>query len=185
MDGTLGEIRTFAGNYVPDNWVLCDGRKLSVNDFAALYSLLGTAFGGNGTVDFAVPNLCGRTVIKTGTGTGLSPYAYAQQGGTEGVTLTGANLPAHTHVVSVSTTDSNTDQPTNNHWGGFLDKNNPTYEVRSYLPNNPVDPDQKLIPLNEGTISASGGGNQAHENRMPFMAMNYIICTIGLYPDLQ
>jgi len=130
-------------------------------------------------------NLCGRATVKIGAGTGLSPYAIGQTGGFEGVTLTAANLAPHTHSFTVCTSDSNANTPVNNYLSAMVDIANPSYEIRAYLPNNPTDTDQALVPLNSATIGMASGGNAAHENRMPYMALTYIICTQGVYPDLQ
>ncbi len=185
MQGTIGEIRVFSGNYVPEYWALCNGTTLPISGNEALFALIGTTYGGNGASNFGLPNLCGRAVIKAGTGTGLSPYNFAQQGGYEGVTLTAANLAPHSHTFTVCTSDSNATTPVNNYLSAMVDIANPSYEIRAYLPNNPADADQALVPLSAATIGAAPGGNSAHENRMPYMVLNYIICTQGLYPDLQ
>lgn len=184
MVGFLGEIRPFAGTFAPQSWALCDGSSLSVNDYQALYSLIGNTYGGN-TVNFALPNLCGRTTIKLGAGAALSNYTLAQTGGLEAVLLAPANLAPHTHTVTVSTSNAATDIPTNNYLAAMVDTGNPTFVVKSYLPNNDQDTNQVLVPLHQSTISPAIGGNFGHENRMPYMVMNFIICIQGVYPDFQ
>lgn len=185
MQGTIGEIRVFTSNYAPENWAICDGTFLEMDGNEALFSLIGTAYGGNGASNFGLPNLCGRAAVKIGAGTGLSPYAIGQKGGFEEIMLAPANLAPHTHTFTVCTSDSNANNPANNYLSAMVDIANPSNEIRAYLPNNPSDTDQALVPLNSDTIDAPPSDGEAHENRMPFMALTYIICTQGTYPDLQ
>lgn len=114
MDPFLGEIRMVGFNFAPVGWALCNGQLLSISQYAALFSLLGTMFGGNGTSTFALPNLQSRVPIHQGQGLGLSSYVMGQQAGTENVTLTVSQIPAHNHMVGVSNLPGSASDPTNN-----------------------------------------------------------------------
>lgn len=182
MDAFIGEIRPFAGNYAPQNWALCDGTILPVNGNEALFSLLGATYGGNGQSNFALPDLRGRVIIKDGTGTGLSTYAIGNQGGLEGVTIAENNLAPHTHSFLVSNLPGATNVGTNGVMAAMVDTANPANTVKSYLPDGGSN---KLVPLNETMIGYNQGGNDPHENRMPFITITYMICTVGEYPMFQ
>jgi microcystin-dependent protein len=110
----IGEIRMFAGNFAPRNWAFCNGQLLAISQNTALFSILGTTYGGNGTTNFALPNLQGRVPMHWGNGPGLSPYVLGQQGGTENVTLQQSQMPAHTHTVNAVASGGNQAGPGNN-----------------------------------------------------------------------
>jgi len=175
QDGYIGEIRLFAGNFEPVNWSFCDGRTLQINANAALYSILGTTYGGNGTTTFCLPDLRSRIPIQPGTGTGLSTYTLGQTGGTETNTLTTAQLPAHTHTITVTqqvkADEGNSDDPTGRY---------PATAGKNSFTNAPAATSAAL------TATASVSGNPtptAVNNRQPYLGMNYIICVIGVYPS--
>src|SRR3569623_1528496 len=113
MDNFLGEIRMFAGNYAPEDWHFCDGSTLQINQFDALYALLGTTYGGDGRVTFGLPDLRGRAPVHKGTGTGLPPVTLGQKGGSETVSLPAANLPPHTHPLNAVNAPATTNTPGN------------------------------------------------------------------------
>jgi microcystin-dependent protein len=173
MDHYLAEIRPFAGGKVPQDWHLCDGTLLPISGNETLFSLLGTAFGGNGQTNFAVPDLRSRLPIGSGQGAGLSNRVYASNGGSESVTLDINQTPTHRHALMATTDAATGNSPTGNLYA------NPD-------PNNfyATTPNQGSAPqvLNADTVPLSGGNGQAHENRMPTMAVNYIIATGGIYP---
>jgi microcystin-dependent protein len=179
MDPFLGEIRMFAGNYAPENWQLCDGTLLNINEYQALYSLVGTQWGGDGQTTFAAPDLRGRIAVGMGTGTGLTTRTLAQTGGSSAVQLTQANLPAHTHTLSVS------NQPANSavvSQGAGISQplTGSANRVVRYAPPS-VTPLQ--VTFDPDAISVAAGGNQPHTNLMPWLAIQYIISVIGLYPE--
>jgi len=182
---TLGEIRVFGGNYTPQNYVLCDGRLLSVNDYQALYALLGTTYGGNGTTTFGVPDLRGRVMVNGFNATG---YPVAQAGGSETVVLTQANIPAHSHTFNATAATATTNVATNNFLGAPKDPGT-TQQDTMYLPNNAADATQALVPLHETAVSSNLGypvvPSTPHENRQPYMGLTYMICVMGLYPDFN
>jgi microcystin-dependent protein len=169
-----GEIRVFAGNFAPRDWHFCDGSTLEINDYYQLYSLLGTAYGGDGVVTFALPDLRGRIPIGQGQGPGLSNRALAEMAGTETVTLTEQQVAAHSHGVVVTADPAAASQP-----GGQLPAA-PSNDGLFYLPPNVGNQvDAKMAP---DSIMPAGGG-RAHENRMPITAMNFIIALTGIYPS--
>src|SRR3954471_16909667 len=102
MDGTIGEIRLFAGNFAPRNWAFCNGQLMPIAQNTALFSILGTTFGGNGQTTFGLPDFRGRVSVGTGQGTGLTNHDLGEQSGTENVTLSTAQMPAHTHTIAVT-----------------------------------------------------------------------------------
>lgn len=170
-DPYVGEIRMFSGNYAPQDWALCNGQMLPIQGNETLYSLIGTTYGGDGTTNFALPDLRGRLPIHRGqnphTGT---TYVIGQTGGTETVMLTEAQLPVHTHTACARSGNGTQTEPANNLWaapaGNF-----------QYLPNTAADKS-----MNAANIAATGGG-QAHYNMMPYLAINFIIClNNGIFP---
>jgi microcystin-dependent protein len=164
----LGEIRIFAGTYAIRGWAFCDGRLLSIAENEALFSLLGTTYGGDGVTTFALPDLRGRVPIHAGQAQGLSPYVLGQTGGSESVTLRAEQLPAHTHTFGAATRAADTATP-----GGNLLGN--TGDVLLYhTPAGTPSMDPKTIQPT--------GGNQPHDNMAPFLAMNFIIALEGIYP---
>lgn len=173
MDPYLGEIRLFAGNYAPQDWVLCDGRLLSIADYQALFSLIGTTYGGDGAVNFGIPNLNGRIVAGTGQPPG-SPNAYplAQKAGTATVVLDPAKIPGHTHALLASTSGAETTSP----GGNVLADPSDTFNM--YIPYVPTTP---MVALADNALLPTGG-SQAHENRMPSLVLNYIMSVNGIYP---
>lgn len=177
VDAVLGEIRPFAGNYAPEGWQLCAGQSLSVNEYQALFSLLGTRYGGNGVTTFNLPDLRGRLPVGQGQATGLTNRVAGQMGGASGVTLTEANMPAHTHSFSVSGTQGTSNAPST---GAALavPQAQPGGVIYAYAP--PGTGTAQTFA--DDTITTAQAGGQAHLNVMPFLAINYIIAVIGLYP---
>ena len=178
MDPFLAEITLFGGNFAPRGWAFCDGQLLPIASNSALFSLLGTTYGGDGRTTFALPDLRGRAPIGPRHGPGLSSYRLGQKGGVEYVILNQTQIPSHTHTINHTLqvradagSGATTDDPTN----AFIanDGNNQF---------NPVA-DANMGPL-AGTISAfNTGGNLSHENRQPFLALNYIIALQGVFPS--
>ena len=168
----VGEIRMFAGNFAPTGWALCNGQVLPIAQNTALFSLLGTMYGGNGTSNFALPDLRGRAPVFFGMGTGLSYKDIGQQGGSETTNLTVAQLPAHSHVVSAVTFNANQSSPTGNFPATtkLLDK-----EYSDIVPNTTYN----------NTMLNSTGGNQPINNLQPYLTVNFIIALQGVYPPRQ
>lgn len=173
MDPFLGEIRMFAGNYAPQDWHLCDGSVLNINSNQALFSLIGTTYGGDGINNFCLPDLRGRAPIHIGQGAGLSMYSLGQKIGAERVTPTIAQTPAHTHTLSASSATSNDSFDGPFTFGTATGNGNALAYAAA----------GGDAPLAADVISSSDGGNQAHNNVQPFLVVNYIMSIAGLYPE--
>jgi microcystin-dependent protein len=185
QDAYLAEVRIFAGNFAPRGWALCEGQLLAISQNSALFSLLGTIYGGDGTTTFALPDMRGRVAVGPGTGPGLSAYREGQRGGTETNTLTTAQLPSHNHdaavVIKASNANATTKEPAGNYFASSIytiNRGN-TADVLSYGATTNVEMNANAIDITVGNT----GGNQAANNRQPYIAMNYIICTQGIYPS--
>lgn len=177
MEEYLGIIKLFAGNFAPRGWAFCSGQILSIAQNTALFSILGTTYGGNGQTTFALPDLRSRVPVGTMQGPGLSNYALGQMTGTENTTMTIANMPAHTHAIAgsvkIPTNDSNVDSdvPT----GAYL--GTPNESIYSTTTNGFA-----ANAVTELTNSVSGN-NVPFSNIQPVLAMNYIICLEGIFPS--
>jgi microcystin-dependent protein len=166
----LGEIKAFGFGFVPKGWLPCDGRSLPIQQFTALFSLLGTNFGGNGTTNFDLPDLRGCTPLGVGARPGASVYNIGESGGVENVTLLQAEMPGHGHAMIADQAPAVIASPTNN------------YLAQPPAGKNLYGPPANLVPLNPGTIGVAGGG-QPHENMQPYLAVNYCIAATGVYPS--
>lgn len=166
----VGEIRMFAGNFAPRGWAFCDGQLLAVSQNDALFSLLGTIYGGDGRTTFGLPDLRGRIPIHAGSGPGLSPRRLGAKLGTEKETLTVNQLPSHTHPLSASNDVAN--QTTAG--GDRVTGQTGTFDL--YQSSNAV------APMNAAAIG-SVGGSQAHTNLMPYLCVHFIIALVGIYPS--
>lgn len=180
MDSYIGTIIAFAGDYEPENWKCCNGQTINISGYEPLYSLIGTTYGGNGTTNFALPDLRNRLVIGAGTGTGLSTYALGAAGGADQVTLTASQIPAHSHTLTATKDIGTSSTPDSTSvLGAISDTNSNFYDLKDDT-TNPVN----FKTLNSVSITSTGG-NLPHENRQPFMAINYIICVNGIYPSFD
>ncbi len=179
MDEYIGMIKLFAGNFAPLDWAYCNGQLVSIQQYSALYSLLGTTYGGNGTTTFGLPDLRGRTPICFGQGTGTSNYPQGTTGGVETVTLTALQLPAHTHALSAATADGNAALPDT----GLLAASTGTGAGGDSFTGNLYQTGTPTLTNASPNTIGYAGGNQPHDNRPPFMALNYIICLNGPYPS--
>ncbi len=183
-DAYFGEIRLFAGSYAPQNWHICDGSLLQIQQYQALFTLLGTTYGGNGTTDFALPDLRGRVPVGMGQGPSLTNRVIGQKSGTSTVTVTQAQMPAHTHAFNASSTTA-TAQTLTNGAGLASSQSLPTGQVAYYAPNSLVTDSKVQASMAANAISSAPGGGGPHNNLMPYLTINYIICTNGLFPNLQ
>lgn len=167
----VAEIRIFAGNFAPRGWAFCNGQLLPISQNTALFSLIGTTYGGDGRSTTALPNLEGRVPMHPGRGPGLTSRRLGQRGGVEMVTLTEAQMPNHTHSLRAVAGDP----------GDVVTPSSTTSYARSdggnaYSTEAPnVDMADQALP--------SAGGSQAHNNLQPFLVMNFIIALVGLYPS--
>ena len=178
-DQYLGEIRIFAGNFAPQGWALCQGQTLSISANTALFSLLGTTYGGNGTTNFNLPNLAGRCVLGMGTSTTGSTYIEGTAQGTENVALTQANLPSHTHSFApqVNNTNANLTDPTgaipavvNDGAGGRDSTQYPGYTQSA------------ATGAGASQLTGSAGQGLPTSNMQPYLVINYIIALVGIFP---
>lgn len=167
-DSYVGEIRMFAGNYAPEGWQFCDGSALPISEYATLFQLLGTTYGGDGYTSFNVPDLRGRWPVHQGSLAGVNT-PLGQASGNEGVTLNPAQLPAHNHPLRATATGATGASPA----GATLAQSTPT---SLYLD------DDAGVPL-LATALGMTGGSQPHENRSPYLAVNFIISLYGIYPS--
>jgi microcystin-dependent protein len=172
MDPILGEIRMVGFNFAPVGWALCNGQLLSIPQNTALFSLLGTFYGGDGRTTFGLPNFQGRVPIDMGTGSGLSPRSIGQTGGGETTTLTIANLPAHSHNVVAQSTAPASSVPS----GAFLASGTKTAPVEIYTTSTGGN-----VAMNIGMIQSAGGG-QPVAAMPPYLCINFIIALQGVYP---
>ncbi len=176
MEGTVGEIRYFAGNFAPLNWAFCNGAALSIAENEVLYSVIGTIYGGDGVTSFKLPDLQGRAAVGTGQGAGLPNVQLGQIGGTEAVAMTMNQMPAHNHVISLNFnipaySQTNAGQPTN----AILESCTNAYS-------NEI-PDTSLAPMNVPLALGSVGTGVPFSIMQPSLAVNYIICVQGIYPS--
>ena len=159
----LSEIRIMSFAFAPKGWAMCNGQLLPINQNQPLFSLLGTTFGGDGRVNFALPDQRGRTPIHVGSG-----HTLGERGGEQAHTLSVAEMPTHPHEVSVSTTSaSGNDNPSGRVLGGV---------------NNMYHTPVSLTPMNPGTITNTGG-SQAHLNMQPFLTLTFCIALQGIFPS--
>jgi microcystin-dependent protein len=171
MDAFLGEIRMFTGTFAPEGWFYCDGQALLISQYQALYSLIGTAFGGDGTTNFCLPDFRSRVPIHRGQGTGLSQYTMGQKAGTETVALTAGQLPAHSHTIAASSHTADLTPAPGNIIASAAPK---TFNFTSTK-----NADSTLA----STSVSSTGGSQAHPNIQPSLVVAFIICVNGMYPN--
>jgi microcystin-dependent protein len=173
----LGEIRMVGWSFAANGWALCNGQLMSISQNTALFSLLGTTYGGDGIQTFALPNLQGRVPIHQGQGPGLSPYVIGQVAGSENVTLLQNQMPTHNHLVGVSNQLGTVSDPTN----AILAQGN-SGEARRPVPVSDYVTTAVTGALAPTTVS-SVGGNQPHTNLQPFLCVNFIIALQGIFPS--
>jgi microcystin-dependent protein len=185
MDDYIGTIIGWGPNFAPRGWAFCDGSLLPIAQYSALFSLLGTTYGGDGRTTFALPDLRGRVAVGAGQSPGLSQYQQGSKGGEETVTLNAQELASHTHgasasglALAASTGTANTATP-----GPSAVPAQPEDASRNPLPvYTSAAPDTTLGSVSGDVTIAATGGNQPHENRPPYLVINYIICIEGVYP---
>ena len=174
-DPFLGEIRLFAGNFAPVGWALCDGSILPISQYTAVFSLLGTTYGGNGTSNFALPNLQGTVPIHWGQGAGLSSRTIGETGGATSVTLTPSEGASHTHPLLASTGMANTGSPA----GSLVAVSDPTNPI--YVGNPGAAAPLAFGPQAIGETGAAAP--VAHNNMQPYLVVNFCIALQGVFPS--
>ncbi len=170
-DPFVAEIRIFGCNYPPKNWAQCNGQLLPIAQNTALFSLLGTTYGGNGQTNFALPNLQGRAALNAGQGPGLSNYFLGDTSGQSSVSLQTAQMPAHNHLPAATASDGTSSSPSGN---GFAVPS-ADRDAQAYTDN--------ILPVQMSPSALSPtGGSQPHNNMMPYLVMNFCICLFGIFP---
>ncbi len=185
MEGTIGEVRMFAGNFAPRTWALCEGQLLSINSNQALFSIIGTIYGGDGRTTFGLPDLRGRVPVGPGRGPGLSSYREGQKGGVEYVVLNSTQIPSHNHVASgkikASLEQGTTSDPLNNYPAIGTVQIDRSSTVPANLYNG--KPDVYMAENGVNVTLGNTGGNLDHTNMQPFLSIYYIICLQGVFPS--
>ena len=166
----VGEIRMFAGNFAPVGWAFCDGSTLPISQYAVLFQLLGTAYGGDGVTTFNLPDLRSRVPVHMGQGPGLGNYGLGGKGGAESVALGTPNIAAHNHQASGSSTPANSINSAGNVWAD-------SSHIEQFSAGNTAN-----STMGAG-LSTDPGGGQPHDNMLPFQAINFIIAFEGIYPS--
>jgi microcystin-dependent protein len=158
----VGEIRMFGVNFAPQGWAFCNGQLLPISEYSELFNLIGTTYGGDGVNTFALPNLQSRVPVHIGSG-----FVLGAIGGAETVTLTVAQIPAHTHIPSASSAAGTQASPANGVWAG-----------------SSSDVYSNTAPMTNMAANAIGstGGSQPHDNMLPFLAVSFILSLFGIYP---
>lgn len=175
----IGEIRMFGGNFAPRAWALCDGQLLPINQNTALFSIIGTIYGGDGRTTFALPDIRGRAVIGPGNGPGLPSYREGQKGGTETNTMTVATMPSHTHSYTFKASNG---APVAGVASIFSEysvtaTNGDAISATRYSATNNGSMHQDAFAL------GNTGGGQSFNNMMPYLTVNYVICMQGVFPS--
>jgi microcystin-dependent protein len=165
----IGEIRIFAGNFAPNGWAFCNGALQAINQNSALFSLIGTTYGGDGVNTFGLPDLQGRVPIHQGTDGSGNNYVMGQRAGVEAVTLTTGQIPAHTHVPQANSGPGNQQSPANGVWA--------TPSTGTIYSN--VAPSLGMAPA----AIVSAGTSLPHDNMVPFLAVSFIISLFGIFPS--
>lgn len=171
----LGEIRMFVGTFAPKDWALCDGQLIPISRNTALFSLLGTSYGGDGRVTFALPNLQERVPLHWGQGSGLSNRGLGETGGAAQVGITVDQMGPHNHTPASSRGVGQEKSPAGAVWSAIGGTRDTQYKV----PSSTSAPDAKM---DVRAIGANAGNGIPHENRAPFLVVNYIICLNGIFP---
>jgi microcystin-dependent protein len=169
----LGEIRPWACNFAPRGWAMCQGQLLSISQNTALFALIGTFYGGNGTTNFALPDLRGRVPMKFGTDPSGNIYNIGEVAGEENITLLSTQMPIHTHTLSGTSVNTNRSKPADGCALGTSTGGNAYYAASN----------SSLTPINPGTVSTYTGGNQPHSNVQPYQAINWCIAMNGIFPS--
>ena len=173
MDPFVAEVRIFPFNFAPKGWAFCDGQLLPISQNTALFSLLGTTYGGDGKSTFGLPDFQGMAPLQAGQGPGLSLYDLGETGGTENVTLIQPEMPSHNHTAQGATGGGGLTDPTNNTWAGGLKGHPPAYVASSANGAN--------VQMSPFALTFSGG-NLPHNNMMPYLMMSFCIALQGVYP---
>ena len=186
MDGFIGEIRPFAFGFVPQGWLACNGQLLAISQYNVLFAILGTLYGGNGTSTFALPNLQGITPLGSGNSS-TGSWPLGGQSGAEAVTLTASEIPAHNHTVTMELpgetvqNDTSATPTANSSWLSHpMQVTDATVAINIPAFTPPASGNLDTT-LHSSTIGVTGG-NAAHENRQPYLAIQFCVCNEGMFP---
>jgi microcystin-dependent protein len=174
-DQFLGEVRIFPFNFPPVGWAFCDGQLLAISQNSALFSVLGTNFGGNGTSNFGLPNFPGLAANGLGQGPGLPPYVVGETGGEPTVTLNTLEMPGHVHPVNCLKANGDQNTPVNNGWAEVASGRG---SINLYAPITTSN----SVQMRTNALLNSGG-NQPHNNMAPYLVLNFCIALSGIYPE--
>jgi microcystin-dependent protein len=177
MDPFLGQINLLGCNFAPQGWALCQGQLLAISQNTALFSLLGTYYGGNGTTTFALPDLRSRVPIGFGQGPGLSNYAIGEAAGQETVPISTSSYPAHAHTLFAAAAGGTTNAP-----AAMIEAEGQTGGRGGTINLALYSASGTRTPLAPGSLTASGGGGQPHTNVQPYLALNFCIALQGIFP---
>jgi microcystin-dependent protein len=177
MDPFVAEIRIFPFNFAPKGWAFCDGQLLPISQNTALFSLLGTTYGGDGKSNFALPNLQGNVPMFYGQGPGLSLYSIGEEGGSPTVTILGTELPQHNHTVNATTAKGSSADPSNNLFSEGQWSNQGTTGAVDYY----TAATTPQVVMNAFMVSPTGN-SFPHNNMMPYLTLNFCIALQGVYP---
>ncbi len=207
MDPFIGQIMMFGGNFAPRGWALCDGQLLAISSNTALFSIIGTTYGGDGRTTFALPDLRGRASIHPGNGPGLSAYRLGERGGVEDVTLSSRQIPSHNHAVSgdvpvslalrsqadlkVSSASADEEEPSSSAYlaAGKDSSGNAVEMFTESAPDTTLAAGSVTVSttgtgkMTLNTITNNTGGNLSHTNIEPYLCVNYIIALVGIFPS--
>jgi microcystin-dependent protein len=170
-DPFIGEIKIVGFNFAPYGWAFCNGQLLSIQQNTALFSLLGTTYGGDGRTNFGLPNLQGRVPVDAGSGPGLTPRTLGDSGGVTTVTLNASTMAPHTHVP-MAVKSNNAASPKDNTWGA-----EPGRSAASFYQNGTAN-----VTMNAAALDPFGSGPVAHNNMQSYLAVNFVIALQGIYP---
>jgi len=199
QEGMMGEIKIFAGNFAPRGWMLCQGQILAISQYSALFSILGTTYGGDGRTTFALPDFRGRAPIQSGQGPGLNTYRLGDKVGRENVQVMSQNMPSHNHAAQISENSAQVVVKASSSIGttSVAGKNGATTLASTTTARaatgtvmyNTSEPDVTLntgsgqVQLNGTVTVGNAGGSQPISIVQPVIAVNYIICVTGIYPS--
>lgn len=179
-DAFMGEIKALPYTFAPRDWTWCNGQLLEIGQLTALFSVLGTTFGGNGRTDFGVPDLQGKTPVHQGRGPGLTPRWIGEKSGRSSVALSLDQIPSHTHTAKASTLEApDRRTPASNR---LCHKLVVTDGTDVSLVNTYTEDTSNLVPMSQHAVSTEGHSVE-HENRQPFLGVNFCLCLDGLYPS--
>jgi microcystin-dependent protein len=174
MEPFIAEIKMFAGNFAPQGWALCNGQLMSIAQNTALFSLIGTTYGGNGQTTFALPDLRGRMAVHAGQGPGLTPYTLGEVKGVENVTLLSTQMPIHTHSATGNSGNAELGSPAGGVWAAPVDSTGAAGAGYTTQPPN--------APMSPAAIGTAGG-SQPFSVIQPLLCVNFIIALVGIFPS--